>query len=191
MTEIVEELNRQDYRHRVIGSVRRNFPELFSSPFADLERDLDIFVKGLGPSGINIHTAKAAVLDAQKHRKLRKKERDRREAERASERPAGWQTFTIVESEREAARVALMAWLTPADTPFKRQHQHRVDELTLLWCAWTLTSRRLGRAPKQREFGETLKEIGGAEFVKSRSAEQNRFEKMRDTLTAPGGPWNV
>jgi hypothetical protein len=95
---------------------------------------------------------------------------------------------SITEADLDEAHARLGAWIAEGDTQVKIQNRGKEDELMLLWRAWTISARRLGREPRPGEFGQDVEAIGGSSFVATRKATRVRFDKMK-AFHAPDGPW--
>jgi hypothetical protein len=96
---------------------------------------------------------------------------------------------TVTEADLDEARARLGAWLAKGDTQQKVQNRGKEVELMLLWRAWTIGTRRLGRDPKPGEFAKDVEAIkGGAEFVTTHKSTRVRLDKMK-AFHADGGPW--
>jgi len=157
--------------------VRKMHPGMFISPNYDDALDYAIWQRTNNPR---------KVINAQSARGTRNRAR---ELELTAEVEKWHVTVENVTTEETAeARARLDAWLAENDSQQKRMNRGKEDELILLWLAWTIGTRRLGRVPKLVEFIFDVVAIGGVEFVKSRKAARVRHKKMVD-FHGVSGPW--
>jgi hypothetical protein len=157
--------------------VREMHPGMFISPNYDDALDFAIWRRTSNPR---------KVINAQSARGTRDRARELKIVDEVEK----WGTIAdnVTTEETAEARARLDAWLAESDTQPKRMNRGKEEELILLWLAWTIGTRRLGRDPKLVDFILDVVMIGGDVFVKSRKAARVRHKKMVD-FHGVGGPW--
>lgn len=95
--------------------------------------------------------------------------------------------MTGIESVAEA-HARLKAWLAEGDKPQKIHLRAHEDELMLMWKAWAVCTKLLGRRPNRREFVKAVGRIpGGAELLDTEKKQCGAHQRMIALHTY--GPW--